>query len=166
MLRDLLAHQRVRAAAQLARALRQLGDSDLSSRREGQAERPALVKEGRHRDRPALARLTKDLRLRHLHVLEEDLVELSVTGDLDQRAHLDARTLHVHEQVGEAVTRVRLFPFAGEEHAPLRDVGQRRPHLLPVDDVVIAGVLGARLQAGKVAARVRLAEALAPDLLG
>ena len=43
---------------------------------------------------------------------------------------------------------------------------ERRPHLLAVDDVDVAAALGARARGGEVGARVRLGEALAPDLLG
>src|SRR5712691_2418239 len=163
---DLLADQRVRTTAQLAGVVGELGGRDLRSRRQGHPQRAPLMKKGRHGDRPTVAGLAQDLRLRHLHVLEEDLVELGVAGDLDQRPDLDAGALHVDDQVGEAVARVDFLALAGDEHAPLRYVRECRPDLLPVDQVVVAFVLGARLQARQVAARVGLAEALAPDLLG
>ena len=117
------------------------------------------------RDRPAVTRLAENLRLRHDDVLKEDLVELRVACDLHQRPDLDTRALHVHQQVRQTVTRIRLFALAGDEHAPLRDLRQRRPDLLAIDHVVIAFVLGSGLQAREVAARVGLAEALAPDLV-
>src|SRR5712692_5834751 len=109
--------------------------------------RASLVQQRGHRHGPAVAGLAKDLRLRHHNVLEEDLVELGVAGDLHEWPHLDAWALHVDQQVGEAVARVGLLALAGHEHAPLGYVRQRRPHLLAVDDVVIAFVLGPGLQA-------------------
>src|SRR5207245_3828631 len=53
-----------------------------------------------------------------------------------------------------------------EADSPLRHVRQRRPHLLAVDDVVIAVLQGGRSQRAEVAAGAGLAEALAPDLFG
>ncbi len=146
VLRDLLPHQRIRASAELACALGQLRRCDLRSCGQGQAERAAFVEEGCHRDGPPVARFAEDLRLRHLHVLEEDLVELGVTSDLDQRADLDARALHVDQEIGQTLAWVGFLALAGEEHAPPRHMGERRPDLLAVDDVVIAFVIGARLE--------------------
>ena len=53
-----------------------------------------------------------------------------------------------------------------DEDAEVGDVRERRPHLLPVDDVDVAAALGARARGGEIRARVRLREALAPDLVG
>ena len=55
---------------------------------------------------------------------------------------------------------------AGDEHAPLRELGEGRPDLLPGDDPFVAVLDRAGLQRGEVGARLRLGEALAPDLLG
>ena len=44
-------------------------------------------------------------------------------------------------------------------------MGQRRPHLLPVDDPLVAITDGTRRQAGDVGPTARLGEQLAPDLL-
>ena len=52
------------------------------------------------------------------------------------------------------------------EHAPLRLVRERRPDLLAGDDVLVAVADRARLQRREVGARLRLGEALAPDLVG
>ena len=46
----------------------------------------------------------------------------------------------------------------------LRDVRERGPHLLAVDDPLVAVADRARRQAGDVGARAGLAEHLAPDL--
>ena len=55
---------------------------------------------------------------------------------------------------------------AGDEHAPLRELGEGRPDLLPGDDPFVAVLDRARLQRGEVGAGLGLGEALAPDLLG
>src|SRR5258708_7397785 len=65
----------------------------LRARRQRHAEGAPLVQQRRHRHRPSFSGVAEDLRLRHLDVLEEDLVELRVAGDLHQRPYLDARAL-------------------------------------------------------------------------
>ena len=54
---------------------------------------------------------------------------------------------------------------AREQHAPAREVRDRRPHLLAVHDPVVAVAHRARRETGHVGAGARLAEHLAPDLL-
>ena len=60
----------------------------------------------------------------------------------------------------------RVAVGARDEHAPLRLVGERRPHLLAGHDPVVAVAHGARLHRRQVGAGLGLGEALAPDLLG
>ena len=55
---------------------------------------------------------------------------------------------------------------AHEAEAPVGVVRARRPHLLPVDDELVADELGARAQAREVAPRVGLAHPEAPRDLG
>ena len=97
---------------------------------------------------------------------EEDLVELRLARDLAQRPHLDAGRVHVDEEVREVPVARRVRVALRDEDAEVGDVRERRPHLLPVDDVDVAAALGARARGGEVGARVRLREALAPDLVG
>ena len=54
---------------------------------------------------------------------------------------------------------------AGDQHAPLRVLGEGRPDLLPADHPFVAVLDRARLQRGEVGAGLGLGEALAPDLL-
>src|SRR2546428_4963078 len=49
---------------------------------------------------------------------------------------------------------------------PVREVRARRPHLLAVDDEVVALIDGARPEARQIGAGAGLGEALAPDLVG
>ena len=76
-------------------------DARLERRGEREAERAALVQERRHRDLPALALVAEAVLDRDLDVVEEDLVELRLAGDLAQRPHLDAGRAHVDDQVRE-----------------------------------------------------------------
>ena len=54
---------------------------------------------------------------------------------------------------------------AGQQDAPAGDVGVAGPHLLPVEDVVVAVALGPQRQRRQVGAGAGLAEQLAPELL-
>src|SRR6266550_2996066 len=105
------------------------------------------------------------LRLVHADVVEEDLVELGLAGDLPEGLHRDARELHVEEEIGDALVLGHVRVGAGEQHHVVGDVGERGPHLLPVDHPVLAVLDRARLQGREVGARIRLRVALAPDLL-
>src|SRR2546423_4102604 len=78
-----------------ARESEQLVDARLERGRERKAERAALVQQRRHRDLPALALFAEPVRHGNLDVVEEDLVELGLAGDLAQRPHLDAGRVHV-----------------------------------------------------------------------
>ena len=53
---------------------------------------------------------------------------------------------------------------AGHEHAPVAEVSQGVPHLLPVDHPFVAITHGAGAEAGEVGPRTRFAEQLAPAL--
>ncbi len=115
---------------------------------------------------PALADVAEPLRVGDADVGEEDLVELGVAGDLAQRPHLDARRLHVDDEVRHALV---LGTDSGSVRAMSMpqpsEVGERGPHLLAVDDPLVA-VADARVESdGDVGAGAGLAEELAPDLL-
>ena len=126
----------------------------------------ALVQERRHRHLPAVALVAQAVLDRHLNIAEEDLVELRLAGDLAQRPHLDAGRVHVDDEVRQVPVARRLGVALRDEDAEVGDVRERRPHLLAVHDVDVAAPLGARARGGEVGARVRLREALAPDLVG
>jgi hypothetical protein len=80
--------------------------------------------------------------------------------------------LHVHEEVGEPLVLGGVEVRARDQHAPLRVVRQRGPHLLSGDQPVVAACARTgiahrrRLDRREVRARLGLREALAPDLLG
>ena len=149
-------------AGQLAQPLEAVGD--LRDRAEG--EPGALVHQRRDRHRPAVADAADDVGVGDPRLLDEDLVELALAGDLDQRLGLHPGLLHVHQEVGEALVLGGVGVGAGDEHAPLGVLGEGRPDLLPGDDPFVAVLDRLRLQRGEVGARLRLGEALAPDLLG
>ena len=69
------------------------------------------------------------------------------------------------EERDAAVLR-RVGIRAREQDREVAQVRVRRPHLLPVHDELVAVALGTRREVGEVAARDRLAEQLAPHLVG
>ena len=89
-------------------------------------------------DPPALADVADAVGVGHPHLGQVDLVELGLAGHLAQRPHLDAGRVHVEREVGQALVLGRLGIGAGDEHAPIGDVGERVPHLLPGDDPLVA----------------------------
>ena len=81
---------------------------DLAGQRARARERDPLVHQGGDRDVPAVALGPDAHRVGDAHVVEEHLVELGVAGDLHERPHLDARRVHVDDEVREpAVLRAR-----------------------------------------------------------
>jgi hypothetical protein len=74
--------------------------------------------------------------------------------------------VHVGDHVREVVVAALIGQTEAHEDAVVRDMGERRPHLLAVHQEVVAAILDPRAHGGQVAARIRLGEALAPDLLG
>ena len=161
--RDPVALERVGAAVAGERG--ELSHLHLERGLEGEAERSALVEQGRHRHLPAPADLAEQVLRGHLHAVEEDLVELGLTGDLRERANFDTGGLHVDDQVRKPRVAGGLGVAPREQDAEAREVRERRPHLLPVDDEVAVLLARARAYTREVGARARLGEALAPDLL-
>ena len=54
----------------------------------------------------------------HEHVVEEHLVELGLAGDLDERPDLDARRVHVDDEVRDAAVLRRVGIGAGQADPP------------------------------------------------
>ena len=73
--------------------------------------------------------------------------------------------VHRADEVRDALVLRRVGVGAGDEDAEPGEVGERRPDLLAVDDVLVAVAHGPRAEVGQVAARAGLAEQLAPELL-
>ena len=100
-------------------------------------------------------------------VVEEDLVELGVAGDLAQAAHRDALGVHRHDEHRQALVLVHVRVRAREQEAEGGELGVGRPDLLAVELPRAVVLLdGAALDAGEVGARCRLGEELAPHLVG
>jgi len=96
--------------------------------------------------------LAEQVLRRHRDVGEEDLVELRLAGDLAQRPDLDAGTLHVDDEVREALVLIARRGASAEEDAPIGDMRVRRPHLLTVHHEPIANTIHARAHGSEVGA--------------
>ena len=149
----------------VARHLDQARQVALDLRHRAERDPGALVHERRDRDHPAVPDAADDVLVGDARLLDEELVELGLSRDLDERAHLHRVLLHVHQEVGEALVLGHLGVGARHEHAPLGVVGEGGPHLLAGHHplAVVLDRLG--LQRREVGARVGLREPLAPDLL-
>src|SRR5918999_752566 len=147
------------------------GDSQYAPSSPRIAQPGALVHERLDRPRPAVADAADHVLVRDPRLLHEELVELRLLRDLVERPDLHGLLLHVEDEVGQALMLGRVLVRPRHEHAPLRLVRVGGPDLLaghePLAACARSGVRldRLRLQRGEIGARLRLGEALAPDLL-
>ena len=97
-----------------------------------------------------------------MRVVEEHFAELGGAVWLGDATNFDTGLIHGHEQIRDALVLGCIGVGAGEQEAVVGVMALRGPHLLAVDDPLVAVEHGRGLQAGKVGARVGLREALAP----
>ncbi len=152
-----------RVGGTLADQAEQLADEALDVHAAG-GERDPLVGERGHRDPPAAVDVSDAQVVVHVHVVEEDLVEVGLAEHVTQRADGHALAVHREQEVGDALV-TRAPARAREQHAVGGHLGAARPDLLTRDAPALAVALGAGLERGEIRARVRLGEQLAPDLL-
>ena len=121
--------------------------------------------ERRHHHRPPLVDLAHDVGARHPDLVEEDLVEPRLPGDLDQRSDGDAGALHVDEEERQPAVLGRRGIGADDQDAPVGVLREAGPDLLPGDRDLVAAHLAAGPDGRQVGPRVGLGEALTPDVL-
>ena len=129
------------------------------------AEARPLVGQRRVRRGPAVVETADQRRVRHPGVGDEDLVEECMARHLLERTDVDTVLEHVEGEVRDALVLGHVGVGAGEQHAEVGVLAARGPHLLAVDDPLVAVLDGAGLQAGQVRTGLGLAEQLAPRLL-
>ena len=112
----------------------------------------ALEAKRRLRQLPALAFAADDVLRRHRYIGKEDLGEFRAAGDLFERPHLDTRSVHVDDEIRDALVlgNARIGPC--QQDAVVGDRPQARPHLLSIDHPVVPSAHGAGLQTGQVRA--------------
>ena len=128
------------------------------------AEPGALERQRGVGDRPAVVDATDGVVVAHANVGEEHLVEHRAAGHLLQRADVDTGLVHVAHEVGDALVLGHVGIGASEQHAEVGDLRTRGPHLLAVDDPLVAVADRRRGEAGEVGTGAGLAEELAPRL--
>src|SRR4051812_17430495 len=130
-------------------------------------DRHALEHQRGQRDAPAAVD-GPDLRAGlEVDVVEEDLVEVRLAGDLAERPDRHALGVHRDDEHGQALVLRQIPVGAREQQAVGRVLRVRRPHLLarqPPRAVLL--LARPRLDPGQVGARGGLREQLAPHLLG
>ena len=115
---------------------------------------------------PALIEAAEHVGLRHAHLVEEFLGEFGVAFEGLDRPHGNAGRMHIDEQHGDAgMARFRLGIGAHQREHPIGVMAVGGPHLMAVDDEVIAVEHGACGQAGEIGAGAGLGIALAPRRL-
>ncbi len=114
---------------------------------------------------PALVFLADEVLHRHADVVEEDLVDLVVAVQGDDRPHADAGAFHIDQQEADTALLLRLGVGAHQAEDHVGVLAEGGPGLLAVDHVVVAVAHGAGLQARQVGTCARLGIALAPPVL-
>ena len=122
----------------------------------------ALHVERAHRDPPPVPG-SPDHAGRH-RVGEEHLVELRSTGELHDRPHLYAGLPHRNQKAGQAPMPFCRKICTAQHEAPVRELGQRRPHLLAGHTPLPAVEHSPGPQPGQIRAGLRLGVSLAPHL--
>src|SRR5207245_5086155 len=125
--RELLADRRTRAA-QCAAGFGEQSEVACVARGMGERGTPALVREDGHGDLPAFADLADQVHARHARILEENLAELALTGDLSERPDRHAGRVELHEKERDAAVTI-LRVGAGEHEDPVGPRPERRPNL-------------------------------------
>src|SRR4029077_10413847 len=129
------------------------------------AEADTLGHQRGDRDRPALARLPDAVGVVDDSAVEEDLVEVALASDLADLTAGHRVLVHVEDEAGDAGVAREVGMAQRQQQSAIGDVGVRGPDLLPLDAPVTVFPGGARGQRSQVAACLRLAEELAPDLV-
>ncbi len=141
-----LADQGVAVAPAAPRLAQDLVELLLEAPVAGGRRRAALEPERRHGNLPPVVHATDDVVLGAAHVGEEDLVELGRPVHLFDRPHLHPGLLHRDEEVGDPGVLRRVGVGAGQQEDVVGVVRLGRPHLLPVDDPLVAVELGPGLE--------------------
>ena len=114
---------------------------------------------------PAHSLFADEVLNRHPDVIEKHLVRVMLLVERDDGPNSDTRRGDVDEQQRNAclLARLRRCPHEAEHHC--RDMGVARPHLLAVEDIMVAVADRAGGQAREVGPGSRLRIALAPPVL-
>ena len=131
-----------------------------------EADRQPLEHQHRQRRSPAVADAADDHVGVEPDIVEEDLVELGLAGDLPQAADGDAGSVHRHDEHRQALVLGHVGIGARQQQAVGGELGVGRPHLLAVERPgPVVALARAGLHRGQIRAGGGLGEQLAPDLV-
>ncbi len=159
--RDEVAHAPIQHAHDRAR----LGEAATRGIAATGAEAGPLVGQRRVGCGPAVVEPADEGRVRHPGVRHENFVEQGAARHLLEGTDVHPVLEHVEGEVRNALMLRHFRVGARQQHAEVGVLAARCPHLLPVDDPLVAVLHGTRLQAGQVGPGLGLAEELAPRLL-
>src|SRR5205085_11943580 len=104
--------------------------------------------------RSALVFLADQIFDRHLHIVEENIVDFMFAVDRDDGAHRDARRFHIDQQERNALLWTRVAARAHQAEDPIGILAERVPGLLAVDAVMSAFAHRARAQRRVIVPRI------------
>src|SRR5216684_2177259 len=131
---------------------------------ETRAIRATFVHESADGHIPTVIHLAEYIFRRDAHITKKHLVEFTFPCHLPKWAHLHPLRLHINQQNRQTLVLWDIRVRAHDQLAPIAHPAVTRPHLLAVDDVVLAIQPRLCLQAGKIGAGVWFRKALAPNL--
>src|SRR5262249_2524305 len=148
-IRDLLAHggvldRRTVFEFERTRELHQLRHVETAAL--SAADREALVHQGGERDLPTLPDFADALRIRNLHIGEEDFVEPRGTTRLLDRTYFNAWRFHRQIEHGQTFVLGHIRVGACEQQAVIGELRTRRPDFRAVDRPSVAVLYRTRLQ--------------------
>ena len=92
---------------------------------------------------PASVDFTDDVRMWNTYVSEEGFIEVLNAGDLGNGADINARTLHVQDEVGDTSMFWKINIGTSEQNRVIGKLTKAGPNFLTVDDPVVAVAHGA-----------------------
>ena len=125
----------------------------------------ALVAEQKFSDAPTSILVAHQIAGRDPHLVEKHLVHIGAEIQRADRPHAHAGGLHVDEHEGDAFLRFAVAARAYETKHPIRELRERRPGLLPGDDVALALAARAGLERCEIGARTGFGITLTPPVL-
>src|SRR6516165_2258793 len=111
---------------------------DVSCRPADAGHAGALVTEQEFGVSPTLVLFADEVLDRNADVFEEDIVDLMRTVNGDDWTHSDARRFHIDQEKRDAGLRLGRSIGADQAKDPVGMLGERRPGLVPVDDIMVA----------------------------
>src|SRR5262249_26465184 len=93
--------------------------------------------------RPTVAFFSHETVRRYKHILEKDLVEVTLTREVRDGSDGETRRLHVDYQLAQSAVSCLVFTRPDECDHAIGDVRVRRPDLLTIDDEAAVCALGA-----------------------